>query len=73
MKKIKVSEERIESLLNDMLGEGLHTAFRKASDTPQSFQIWKLIQGMPDKEWRAILDFVSKPVARYITEELSKE
>lgn len=42
-----------------LLGEGFHTAFRKAvGDSPQARKIHELIQKMPNDEWHAILEFV---------------
>jgi len=40
------------------LGEGVHAAFRKGSDSDASHTIWDLIRKMPNEEWFGILDFV---------------
>jgi len=52
-----------EESLRSALGEGMHTAFRKAGDSARSHQIWKLINDMPGDEWAAIVDFVASGVA----------
>ena len=52
----------------DYLGEGFHTAFRKASDTPQADKIWHLIRDMDPAEWSSVLDFVAKPLVDYVKE-----
>jgi hypothetical protein len=41
-----------------LLGEGFHTATRKAGDGPSSTQLWRTIDEMPIDEWEAILNFV---------------
>lgn len=41
-----------------MLGEGFHTAFRKATDCPQAPTIWQLIHDMPTGSWNAVIEFV---------------
>ena len=46
--------------VEEYLGEGIHTAFRKAlPDSKQAHQIWKLIREMPDEDWEAIVKFVA--------------
>lgn len=40
------------------LAEGIHTAFRKATDCDQAHPIWKLIQDMPDEEWGRVVSFI---------------
>ena len=43
----KISEEDWRSVI----GEGIHTGFRKGTDHPQAHDYWKLIEGIPDKLW----------------------
>jgi hypothetical protein len=45
------------------LGEGFHTAFRKATDCSQAWQIHRLIDNMPPREWRAVIEFVADALA----------
>lgn len=45
--------------LRSLLGEGFHTAFRKAVDTATAAQIHRLIAGMPLEHWEAVLSFVA--------------
>ena len=54
----KEPEKLTRDDFRSLLGEGFHTAFRKALDSPESAQIWKLIDVMPHREWSAILGFV---------------
>ena len=58
----KLSEDKRYQVFRSMLAEGFHTAFRKASDCDEAWQIWKLIQKMPPREWGRIIDFVADPV-----------
>lgn len=43
----------------EYLAEGIHTAFRKASDSNRSDQIHQLIAKMPPDEWKSIVSFIS--------------
>ena len=49
----------------DYMGEGIHSAFRKASDHKSASLIHQLINDMPDEEWRAIVDFVAEEMWQY--------
>jgi hypothetical protein len=44
--------------LQSIIGEGFHTAFRKATDSPIATDIWAAIRALPDDEWRGILAFI---------------
>lgn len=54
----RIFPRTVEELI-DHLGEGIHTAFRKATDCEQAHPIWKLIQEMPAEDWTAVLKFVA--------------
>lgn len=41
------------------LSEGVHVAFRKASDHQISHEIWNGIARLPAEEWAKVMDFVS--------------
>ena len=43
----------------DCLAEGIHTAFRKASDHSSAHAIWKLIRTLPGGAWDNIVNFVA--------------
>jgi len=43
----------------ELLGEGFHTAFRKATDCQQANTIWHQIQKMAPHDWSAVLEFVA--------------
>jgi len=43
---------------NDLVSEGFHTAFRKASDHPLALEIWGLIRDLPAEEWNSVIGFV---------------
>ena len=58
--------KRIENELKEHLGEGFHTAFRKATSAPESTQIWKLINDMDDREWEKVIAFVAWGVAESV-------
>lgn len=57
-----------DGAIRSMIAEGLHTAFRKASDSPESLVIHRLIDGMPHEEWRGITDFVAGPLITMLRE-----
>jgi hypothetical protein len=42
-----------------MIGEGFHTAFRKAVDSATAAQIHRLIGGMEYRDWAAVVSFVA--------------
>jgi hypothetical protein len=44
-----------------LLGEGFHTAFRKASDSPESVTIWNAIARMDREDWMNVIEFVAEP------------
>lgn len=56
----------------EILGEGIHTAFRKATDCEQAHSIWKLIQEMPGKDWESVLNFVASGFESLFAEPTSK-
>jgi hypothetical protein len=41
-----------------MIGEGLHTGFRKGSDHPENMKYWKIIQEMPTELWDDALRYL---------------
>lgn len=52
-------EERKTTLIyNDLLGEAMHVAFRKAADHPQAVRAWDAIRALPNDEWQAVVQFV---------------
>lgn len=44
--------------LAELLGEGFHTAFRKAIEGPNANIIWNHINDLDCEQWAAVLDFV---------------
>ena len=42
-----------------LLAEGIHTAFRKATDCPQAMPIHRLISEMPNDEWGHVVGWVA--------------
>ncbi len=50
------------SELRSMLGEGFHTAFRKAIDGPGAMPIHHLISDMDDEDWGRVISFVAGPL-----------
>lgn len=57
----------------DVLGEAFHTAFRKASDSPQGTQIYRLIEELPPEDWSRVLEFVSDALAPFMSSEVSSD
>lgn len=49
-----VADKEILSLL----GEAIHTGFRKGCDAPQAPVIWKAINDMPPKDWGRFLSYL---------------
>ena len=47
------SPERIEAI-RVVMGESFHSALRKATDSPESYRVWKAINAMTDMEWREV-------------------
>lgn len=47
--------KRQEAALVEQMGEGLHTALRKACESPESHDAWVAISRMPDAEWNDAL------------------
>lgn len=47
-----------ENEWKSVLGEGIHTAFRKGSDHPRSSEYWNLINSMPNELWNDVLGYV---------------
>lgn len=48
------------------LGEGFHTALRKAGDSPQARMAWQAIDEMDPHEWDSVLRFVAEPLVDYL-------
>jgi hypothetical protein len=59
--------------IRSMLGEGFHTAFRKAVDHPYATVIHKLIRELPDGDYGAVVDFVAGPLIAMLREAQKKE
>jgi hypothetical protein len=57
----KLDRETLVSLL----GEGFHTAFRKAVDSEEAWEVWQMIKKMPGEDWAAILKFVADGLTSY--------
>ena len=62
--------KQIEEWLYDVLGEGFHTAFRKATDSAEGTAIWQAINDMDEQEWEDVLKFVIEPTAEYLASQL---
>lgn len=45
-------------VLRSLLGEGFHTAFRKATDAPLAMPIHRLLSELDSDDWDAVLSFV---------------
>jgi hypothetical protein len=51
-----------------MLGEGTHTAFRKAIDSRYAMTIHHLIADLPDGDWGQVVSFVAEPTWEWLLE-----
>lgn len=51
-----------DSDIRSMLGEGFHTAFRKAVDSPYATVIHRLIRDLEPGEYGAVVDFTAGPL-----------
>src|SRR4051794_7537082 len=49
-----------------LLGEGFHTGFRKAAESPASSRVWNDIHDMPDGEYGQVIEFVAEPTWGYL-------
>jgi UPF0288 family protein (methanogenesis marker protein 3) len=48
----KITQSRV------LLGEGVHTMFRKGIDAPGAWKIWVLIRDLPNDKWYAGIDWL---------------
>lgn len=54
----KESQAKLEKLFIEVMGENVHTAFRKGSDHPSADEVWKTIQAMPEAEWGKVVGWM---------------
>jgi hypothetical protein len=62
-----MSEDRgvhVPTGLHGYVGEGFHTAFRKAGVSPLADRVWLLINEMPDGEWTKIANWFTHNLVR---------
>lgn len=57
----------------DILGEAMHTAFRKAGSSSSSSEIHDKIASMDDFEWAEIVNFVAYGIMPAITAEVTRQ
>lgn len=48
-----------EAELREILGEAIHTGFRKGSDHASADRVWKAIHDMPSEEWGKAVDWIA--------------
>lgn len=48
-----------ERQLRELLGEAVHTGFRKGSDHPSADRVWLDIRQMPVEEWAKVVDWIA--------------
>lgn len=58
--------------LMSLLGEGFHTAFRKATSHERAYPIWTDIRKLPTDEWGSVLDFVMGGIEPFLNQMLAK-
>lgn len=56
---------RAEETIASLIGEGVHTFFRKFCESDEANQIWHLIKKMPNAEWNLICDGVAEEILRW--------
>jgi hypothetical protein len=52
----KMKEAKKE--FREIIGEAIHTTFRKGCDAPEANEIWNLINNMSEEKWSEYLDFL---------------
>ena len=65
--KREVKQPFTYSSFRSMLGEGTHTAFRKATDDPLAMPIHRLIEQLGPGEWSEVVTFVADPIWDLLT------
>lgn len=40
-----------------VIGEGIHTGFRKGSEHPRSSEYWNILNEMPSELWNEVLEY----------------
>ena len=59
--RLKARAEELEKKITQsrtLLGEGVHTMFRKGIDAPGSMMVWNFIKDLPDEKWAAAIDWL---------------
>lgn len=59
-------KKAVREYLISLLGEGIHTAFRKIGQAKDSSEIWNRISKLPDEEWAAMIDFALDGIKDFI-------
>lgn len=54
----RVSSKDEQEWFRQYLAEGIHTAFRKGSDSPSATRCWNAIKDMPPRDWSDIVEVV---------------
>lgn len=68
---MKFTKDQREEIKSNM-GEGFHTAFRKAIDGHDSHIIWQKINDLPADVWGYAIDFVGDPIIEMVEEMIKK-
>lgn len=58
---------------SEILGEGIHTGFRKGSEHPDAHKYWMLIRDMPNELWGDVLEYAVGGLASMKLIEVKKE
>ena len=68
-----MSAEYTRDEWTSMIGEGLHTGFRKGSDHPRSSEYWNIISNMPTDLWGDALNYCVDGLASMKVIEVKEE
>jgi hypothetical protein len=64
--KVKRKTERLVHWLTGLIGEGLHTSFRKRCDHPAASYAHSAITDMPDEVWGDICEACANSTVRFV-------
>lgn len=54
-----MTKTQFEKLLEDQLGEAIHTSLRKAGESREARQAHSAISAMKSEEWARVIDFAT--------------
>jgi hypothetical protein len=64
--KVAIRPGLTDDEIVSFLGEGFHTAWRKAVDCPEAVVIHRLIKDMDPEVWGAVIHYVADPLITWL-------